>query len=203
MTTAYRETHIMMRDHNIRAIDAGLKTQTRRVVVYPGKALGSGGKACGEMLVDWSRAWVDPGGTALFGPGPYLKVPTAHPHDGWAKKPEDDAVHRIHCPYGYPGDRLWVKSSLFMPKRSARHWLEITEIRLQRLHQISLKDVLAEGIEQAQIDKYKPYFHPDDCHGLAFGESWNRINAKRGHPWMSNPWVWAITFRRLSGAERN
>jgi hypothetical protein len=33
-----------------------------------------------------------------------------------------------------------------------------------------------------------------------FEEHWNDLNAKRGYPWDDNPWVWAITFRRMEPA---
>lgn len=108
-TAAVKERPILFRGPMVRAILEGRKTQTRRLVKYPGKAITKSGRA--PMLVDWNRAHVDPGGTEIFGPGPYLKVATAHPEDGWCKNPEHDVWNRIHCPYGYPeeGARLWVR----------------------------------------------------------------------------------------------
>lgn len=60
-------------------------------------------------LVDWSRAWVDEGGT-IFGPGPYFHVPFAHRIDGWEKDPDDDTSGRVVCKWKV-GDELWVKET--------------------------------------------------------------------------------------------
>jgi hypothetical protein len=51
---------------------------------------------------DFSRAYTDSGGTDIWGPGPYLKVPNRWPRDTW------EAVNRVFCPWGYPPDRLRV-----------------------------------------------------------------------------------------------
>lgn len=68
------------------------KTMTRRVVKLPV-----------NMLPNPSLFLIDPGGT-IFGPGPYIK--TWRSEDG-----EDIMNERIRCPYGYPGDRLWVRET--------------------------------------------------------------------------------------------
>src|SRR5689334_12148259 len=44
------------------------------------------------------RAYVDPGGTDVWGPGPYLKVPNVGPRD------DGEVVNRVFCPWGYPPD---------------------------------------------------------------------------------------------------
>lgn len=37
------------------------------------------------------------------------------------------------------------------------------------------------------------------AHGRdSFANLWDEINAKRGFPWESNPWIWRIEFRRMS-----
>jgi len=46
------------------------------------------------------RAYIDPGGTCVWGPGPYLKVPNVGPDD------EGELVNRVFCPWGYPPDPL-------------------------------------------------------------------------------------------------
>ena len=65
------------------------------------------------------------------------------------------------------------------------------------MQEISDADVLAEGMEQHHIDKWKPFLHKDDVHGSAFRELWDSINKKRGYDWESNPWVWVIEFKRI------
>lgn len=84
-----RERPILFRGELVRAILEGRKTQTRRPVKLPSPD--------GEV-------YIDPGGT-IFGPGPYVKNYKAGPD-------ADPPMHpRILCPYGYPGDRLWVREA--------------------------------------------------------------------------------------------
>jgi hypothetical protein len=87
-----------------------------------------------------------------------------------------------------------------MPKWAARLFLEITDIRVERVQDISEDDAKAEGVSTL------PYVMPYDCEPK-FAESipvwrfrglWNRINAKRGYGWDSNLWCWVIEFRRTN-----
>jgi hypothetical protein len=58
---------------------------------------------------DFARAYTDPGGTDIWGPGPYLKVPSRVADDTW------EPVNRVFCPWGYPPDRVRVaRSSMYL-----------------------------------------------------------------------------------------
>jgi hypothetical protein len=94
---------------------------------------------------------------------------------------------RIHCSYGQVGDLLWVKKNYFTKKKDAVCWLEITNIRVERLRDITLQDVFAEG---AILSTEKGNFRD-------FKNLWDSLNAKRGYPWESNPFVWVIEFKRI------
>lgn len=94
---------------------------------------------------------------------------------------------------GRAADRIW-RSPIHMPKWAARIWREITDVRVERVQEISANDIESEGTPE-----YASLAHIDLDEGLtrrgAFSSLWNEINAKRGYPWESNPWVWVIKFR--------
>ena len=79
-------------------------------------------------------------------------------------------------------------SSMFMPKKFARLWLEVAAVRVERLHEISEEDVTGEGIAPFPNHPKIPY--------MQFATLWDSINGKK-HPWESNPWVWVYTFNRI------
>jgi len=99
------------------------------------------------------------------------------------------------------------RPSIFMPRWASRITLEITEIRVERVQEISYEDARAEGILRFDSD------HRDSNGGVgynggapnlpmryestaAFIDLWDSINAKRGYGWSVNPWVWCLTFKR-------
>ena len=104
------------------------------------------------------------------------------------------------------------RPSIFMPRNAARIFLRVTDVRAERLQDISVQDAKDEGIR----------VHANGCKdGLAFGcyngdncvynkckrpieyfhELWDSINFKRGYGWDTNPWVWVISFERCEKQE--
>jgi hypothetical protein len=99
------------------------------------------------------------------------------------------------------------KPSIFMPRSVCRLVLEVTDIRVQRLKDISESDAIAEGVER-DGDGWKCYGNcADHATGhdkrtsatASFMSLWDSINAEK-HPWDSNPFVWIVSFRRLEEA---
>jgi len=84
----------------------------------------------------------------------------------------------------------WGKTrpAIFMPKWATRIWLEITGIRVERVQDISITDLWAEGLEFGVGATSQGF--------IQWIQLWDSLNAKRGYPWKSNPWVRAIEFRR-------
>lgn len=117
-------------------------------------------------------------------------------------------------PGGWPRDRLLYnadatinfekRSAMFMPRWASRLMLEITRVRVQRLQAISPKDAIAEGLLPVEWPTDRraeawavhvdaaAHRDPRDC----YRELWDSLNGKRA-PWASNPWIWAIDFRRI------
>ena len=143
----------------------------------------------------------------------------------------------IKCPYGQPGDRLWVretwaknkgtgggivyradygfasgiyecdlnsgdwvkhvdkwKPSIYMPRWASRITLEVTDVRVERVQDITPQDIEAEGFFLSGLETQSL---PDQLARRKewFRNAWNTINAKRGYSWGSNPWTWAISFK--------
>jgi hypothetical protein len=91
-----------------------------------------------------------------------------------------------------------VKPSLFMPRWASRILLEITEVRAEKLQEITEADAIKEGFTT------QPGLTSGGNIGLGtakywFSELWDSLNAKRGYGWDKNPWVWVIGFN-LVGA---
>jgi hypothetical protein len=93
------------------------------------------------------------------------------------------------------------RPSIYMPRWASRITLEVTGIRIERVHDISERDSRAEGIFETPRD---PGFESWSTHGMrdyyatprrAFKYLWDSINEKRGYGWNSNPFVWVIEFR--------
>ena len=88
---------------------------------------------------------------------------------------------------------------MFMPRWASRITLEIVEVRVQRLQDISEEDARAEGISAESASQFVGHGHPidDTAWIIAYADLWNHINGKK-YPWSSNVWVWAITFKRVT-----
>ena len=212
-----RERPILFSGAMVRAILDGSKTQTRRVC-KPANGL------------SYVVAVQDPNER---GQRPPYFTP------GWFG--DEDGEIQFFCPYGQPGDRLWVREngwerterterlacegddpwlpyyfdadgytdqdvaylkvwgfkrrpSIHMPRWASRILLEITDVRVERLQDISASDAKAEGIEQ--FDPSATAGLPAcSAHRYAYEDLWKSINGP--DLWNLNSWVWCIYFRRV------
>lgn len=91
------------------------------------------------------------------------------------------------------------KPSIFMPRALSRITLEITDVRVQRVQEITEEDAMAEGAEPRTNGVQDTIRGPEptESYRTGFVYLWQSINQKRGFGWESNCWVWAITFRRI------
>lgn len=101
------------------------------------------------------------------------------------------------------------RPSIFMPRWASRITLEVTDVRVQQVQEINAADCLAEGIpgllsptpeQNRKAAKWAGGFDAGACQlaRVFYSELWDSINAKRGYGWEKNPWVWVVTFRRLA-----
>jgi len=113
--------------------------------------------------------------------------------------PESERYRQDYIMSGFPYQ--W-KSSTCMPRAAARLFLKVKSVRAERLQDIREEDAIAEGIKT--IFKHRPH-HDGTVHCAIvvnhigqFRDLWNSIRAKRGHRWISNPWVWGVEFELIS-----
>ena len=167
----------------VRAILGGRKSQTRRVVKpQPNVRLSNI-----EETNLWSYTLCEQDWKCTYGkPGDILWVRETfykHKHIGMKFSDEYEALPDNLKPY------YRKCSSIFMSKWTSRITLKISNVRVERLQDITLNDVNAEGVGSTTfIDSWNGRHH--------FALLWDSINKKK-HPWASNPWVWVIEFERV------
>ncbi len=140
-----------------------------------------------------------------------------------------DGEWSIRCPYGGPGNQLWVReawkamdadwkvveapddldgtrwphvsykadhinpngakpikwrTSIHMPRWASRITLAIEAIQVERLHDISEEDAIAEGCQSDSLSSREVY-----------AKLWDSINGNGS--WDANPWVWMVEFNTI------
>ena len=199
----------------VRALLDGRKTQTRRVVKPQPPAAAADVGVIGSHRRDSNGRWFwldgDGADCAIVG--------------------ED-----FRCPYGVPGDRLYVretwkpysmfaglkprdipeskvfyqadeayapsntpwKPGIHMPRWASRLTLEIADVRVERLQDISDADAEAEGVREPSLGEWVETglvdVRREDCNAVtAYALLWDKINGAGS--WDLNPWVWAVSFK--------
>jgi hypothetical protein len=184
----------------VRAILAGHKTQTRRVV--KGVAL--------EWLSTFTPEYVASSGNALcpYGqPGDLLWVrETWQAHQMWDHLPPksipvgSDIQHP--ATWDHPANKH--RPSIHMCEWMSRITLELTSLRVERLQDISEEDARAEGVETGEWLEEIERMHSIAPPGIPcefptlrdeFAKLWRKINGYES--WDANPWVWVVEFRRV------
>lgn len=183
----------------------------------------------------------------------WMSIAQRHPRWGFGVfgSTEDECMANYRadyascCPYGEPGDHLWVREtwaetdrcdgtpvvafaaggcvaigrdgargpdvlirnfawdeaphvdrwrpSIHMPRWASRIQLEITDVWVERLQEISDDDAMAEGIAPYKSGWTNGLLGPFSSPALAFLDLWESINGPGS--WDQNPWVWVVKFR--------
>ena len=156
----------------VQSILTGNKSQTRRIIKPQpdSRGLRNGN---GLLYEDWHGSIVK----AKCQIGDILWV-----RETWSKTDGGKYIYRASNPQFNP---IW-KPSIFMFREAARIFLKVTNIRVERLQDISNKDAIAEGIDMNK----SPCIEPMN----AYASLWESINGKGS--WSLNPFVWVIEFER-------
>lgn len=90
-------------------------------------------------------------------------------------------------------EMVGFKSPIHMPRWASRILLEITDIKVERLQDISCEDAVKEGFSDKKPSGMQPAMMPNPK--ADFRNYWDSLNTKKGYPWSSNPWVWVVEFK--------
>ena len=191
--TAPRERPILFSGPMVRALLAGTKTQTRRLV----KGNAPVSTPCPYGSPD-DRLWVrETFAYSIKDPDAFESVERPHSPNAWDVVPREGAVGEEWVQHDGEGGQAWSAPrwlpGIFMPRWGSRITLEVTDVRVEQLQKISEEDAQAEGV--AGLVEKRAYKAGNPWRD-AFAVLWDKINGKRA-PWAENPWVWAISFRRL------
>lgn len=195
---AVKERPILFTAENVRAIRERRKTKTRRVINLPLKDKDFGCEVHPSELTQPEQIWrLCP----LGAPGDRLWVRETWCYWGAISEPLNTSAIAYRADADQSGVR-W-RPAIFMPRWASRITLEITDVRVERLQEISEEDAQAEGLEYPctlditrngdcpVVDISRPW-------ACGFARLWNSINGKK-HPWRSDPWVWVLSFELLTG----
>lgn len=215
MLTGYRpQRPILFSDPMVRAILAGVKTMTRRLVKpQPPADLKWGGWVVesSDPKTVGCATWHDTIPLATrshyvrprYGaPGTLLWVKEAYD-----RSPFDEIFYRADgVPQGLEGKvgRPWL-SPIYMPRWASRILLELTGVRAERLQDITEEDAKREGVSAVEykgIGECRVHWDmqntTEPSYRGAFRDLWDSLyDGEPGKQWDANPWVFVLSFRRI------
>ena len=105
---------------------------------------------------------------------------------------------------GAPGkevDMVW-RPSIHMPKAAARIWLKVTDVRVERMKEITPEQIVKEGITGLDMSQLEVL---EEHYDIPFAALWDSTIKKSDldrYGWDANPWVWVIEFDRCEKPEK-
>lgn len=207
-----RERPILFSGAMVRAILSGQKTVTRRACKPQPSAHAHTSSADGNPMSAWWETGKDINRCPYGQPGERLWVretwycdhfdvisgPYLKPSDLNLDEARSDGtlVYAADGLAPYECEQPAWKPSIHMPRWACRILLEITEVRVERLQDITEQQALAEGVASCAQD-----LDPDGngySPGELFSILWSSINGTDS--WNANPWVWVVEFKRVEVA---
>jgi len=199
---------ILFKPDMIQAIVEGRKTQTRRVIKPQPRRI--------DDAFDGTWEWKEKGHyyddltlyEELRSKPPYQVGETVYIKEAWAEwintsehlasgvisieEARADVIYKATTPnwdeiLKENGNPYLIKHTLLMPEWAARYFIKITDVRAERLQEITEEDAILEGMPRVTFPRHGAI--------IAYGKLWNSLN--KDYPWESNPWVWVYTFVKL------
>ena len=237
---------ILFNTEMVQAILEDRKSQTRRPIKAPGNVyhydhlLGDWGLSREPEIIDGELHWelqtaVD-ASSKFIGNLPYQKGNILYVRETWKAIAIDPTVNYMYIKYIADDQKNFVEfkrdrfekfrkyenkngnhANIFMPKEAARLFLEVTDVRIERVQDITEKNARNEGAEN--MVWYKPYGKGPEEHkdisGLSgypderiswrngFATLWDELYFEKGYGWGTNCWVWVIEFERCEKPNGN
>lgn len=204
-----KERPILFNEPMVQAILAGTKTQTRRPMkaqpdgqpvrdpgdgrwyVNGGPWLASPPAAVGDVLwvrETWRTEELPSGedGVRFAADGAFVPIANTE------KAANDWIEAHNNGKYG-----LKLRPSIHMPRWAARIFLRVTDVRVQRVRDITEDDAMAEGVNVLDASQFTVDVPARLINArVAFGDLWSEVYGRDS--WDCNEWVWALTFERIA-----
>jgi hypothetical protein len=219
-----KERPIIFTGRMVRAILGGAKTATRRPCKPAIDPLRGRGPAMSEPAAAVYPDGSGEGWIAWWGQGPFSAEETARIYPGnagfrcpygvpgdrlwiretWAPGPKGPIFYTdSRWDDGYPREAAYElgvtgwRSPLFLRRADSRIDLEVVDVRVERLHDITEEDAAAEGCHpEFEVDLasfVRGRTMPESTHVLGFKHAWSRLHGRES--WDANPWVWRVGFK--------
>ena len=203
---------ILFNTEMVQSILGGLKTCTRRLVKFlPGEnPQWTGYIKDGLMLYNGTNEPCCRKPSYKIGDVLYVR-------ETWTDHYVPNEIGKPELQYCYKADGTDIKGeclpgennrwypSIHMPKEAARIFLKVTNVRVERLQEITDDGCIAEGVYPSPCRKFNATFGCDTCSDEGyhetdgFSELWNSTIKKSDldrYGWDANPYVWVIEFER-------
>lgn len=189
---------ILFNTEMVLAILDGRKTCTRRIIKAEkvDNVLNSPARKSNPDIPDaqFIKCLLD----MKYEPGDILYV-----RETWSEWTDGYVYKAWNSPFPQAGKSSVMKwhPSIHMPKEAARIWLRVTDVRVERLQDITIDEIRKEGLE-SRFD-VKDKFSDGIARGR-FLELWDSTIKKPDidrYGWDANPWVWVVEFERCEKPE--
>ena len=209
-----KEKPILFNAEMVRAILDGRKTCTRRIVKngIPNDAMWGYTMFTPKGYISCRGVYADGYGEGFY------KLPYQQGNILYVRETFIQAA--AHTFWYKADDNSWMpeglhwKPSIHMPKEAARIWLRVTDVRVERLQDISNDEAIAEGARGTKCDHVNADSRGcTDCMNtgwieppiVEFMQIWDGTIKKSEldlYGWKANPWVWVIEFERCDKERR-